>query len=305
MSDLIASIGYFSGINNVDESVRLIPQQINNSFKTTYSLREARNVEIDNTFMLSSRKGSTLRLSGVDIHSGWSNGKVAFFVDGTVLYKLNWNGTAYSSTALLTGLSRGTRMSYAEVNNRVYMTNGTYIGYYSNESMNNLSTPTENYKMSLPAGKFITYMKGQLFVAKGKVLYIADALCDHFDIRTGFRVFSNDITMLKSIDDGIYAADGNVWFLSVVGDENQLKKSSVLDTDVIPYTDVIINGKDIGEGVSEDFLMWVSTKGICIGDSKGSVKMPTLGKYNMPGKVIGTAMIRNNNGNVHYIAALK
>lgn len=304
MSDLIASIGYFNGINNVDEFVRLIPQQINNSFKSTYPLVEAKNVEIDNTFMLSSRKGSTLKLSGSDIHSGWSNGKVAFFIDGTTLYKFGWDGTTYSSTSLLTGLTRGSRMSYVEVNDRVYMTNDTYIGYYKNESMNNLAIPTANYKMSLPAGKFITYMKGQLFVAKGKVLYIADALCDYYDTRTGFRVFSNNITMLKSIDAGIYAADGNVWFLSIV-DSGVLKKSSVLDTDSIPYTDIIINGKDVGEGVSEDFLMWVSTKGICIGDSKGNVKMPTLGKYNMPSKTIGTAVIRNNNGNIHYVAALQ
>jgi hypothetical protein len=304
MSDLIASIGYFSGINNVDESVRLIPQQINDSFKTTYSLLEAKNVDIDNTFMLASRKGSALKLSGSDIHSGWSNGKVAFFIDGTTLYKFDWDGVTYSSLSLLTGLARGARMSYVEVNDRIYMTNDTYIGYYNNGSMNNLAVPTVNYKMSLPPGKFITYMKGQLFVARGKVLYIADALCDHYDIRTGFRVFSNNITMLKSVGDGIYAADGNVWFLSAV-DSGVLKKSAVLDIDSIPYTDVEIHGKDIGEGVTEDFLIWTSTKGICIGDSKGNVKMPTLGKYNMPSKITGSAVIRNNNGNVHYVAALQ
>ncbi len=305
MSDLIASIGYFSGINNIDESVRLVPQQINNSFKTTYSLREARNVEIDNTFMLASRKGSMLKLSGSDIHSGWSNGKVAFFIDGTVLYKFSWDGANYSSLSLLTGLERGARMSYVEVNDRVYMTNGAYIGYYKNGLMNNLAAPVTNYKMSLPPGKFITYMKGQLFVAKGKVLYISDALCDHYDIRTGFRIFNNNITMLKSINDGIYIADGDTWFLSIVDDSDFLKRLAILDVDSIPYTDVIINGKDISGGMPENFLMWTSTKGICIGDSKGNVLIPTLDKYNMPGKVIGTAVIRNNNGNVHYVAALQ
>lgn len=305
----LVSLGYFTGIDNVADSVRMVSTPIKNAegFKSAYPLTEAVNVDIDNTYALSSRDGSTIKVSGTDIHSGWAKNNTGFFVDGTNLYLLN---TDYSVTLLLSGLTKGVRMSYVPVNDRIYMTNGSYIGYYKNLSMNAISDPGINYKLPLPAGRFIAYFRGITLVAKGKILYISDALCDHYDIRTGFRVFENNITMLRPvIDGGVYVADGNTWFLSekrsFADDSADFRKDNVLDIDAIPYTDIEIDGKDVGEGVDGNFAMWVSTDGICLGDSKGAVKVLTKNKYYMDPKGTGTATLRNVNGVIHYLATLE
>jgi hypothetical protein len=309
MADLQASIGYFTGINNVDDPLRLppIPVKIGaGGYKAAYPLVSCVNMDIDNTYGLSSRDGSTIKVSGTDVHSGWAKDRLAFFVDGTNLYLLNED---YSVTQLLSGLTNGSRMSYAAVNDRVYMTNGLYIGYYNNLAMYGLANPNKNYKVPLPAGKFIAYYRGVLFVAKGKVLYISDALCDHYDIRTGFRVFANDITMLRPVDDGIYVADGRTWFLvekrAFTDEPAELKKDSVLDVDAIPYTDVNINGKDIAEGVDGNLAMWTSAAGICLGDNKGVVKVLNQDKYYLTPRAIGAAAIRSINGITHYLTILE
>jgi hypothetical protein len=309
MADLLASIGYFSGINNVDDPVRLPPVPVKigaGGYKAAYPLVSAVNVDIDNTYALSSRDGSAGMVSGSDVHSVWAKGRIGLFVDGTILYFLNPDD---SVTTLLTGLTRDARMSYTQVNDRVYMTNGSFIGYYKDLTIQQLLNPNKTYKEPLPAGKFIAYWKGLLLVAKGNVLYISDALCDHYDIRTGFRVFENDITMVRPVDDGIYVADGRTWYLvekrSFADDPAEFRKEPVLEADAIPYTDVLIDGKYVGEGEEGNLAIWTSSLGICIGNNKGIVKIPTLEKYYLPPRGIGSAAVRNINGQVHYIAVLE
>jgi hypothetical protein len=308
MSDATFSMGYFSGINTVDDSVRLAPApvKIGMGVKAAYPLTEAVNVDIDNTYALSSRDGSTLKLSITDGHSGWAKDGLCFFVDGTTLFQLNLD---YTATALLSGLTNNARMSYAAVNDRVYMTNGSYVGYYANAGMLNLSDPNINYKVPLPPGRFIAYYKGCLFVAKGRVLYISDALCDHYDVRMGFRIFENDITMLRPVDEGIYVSDGDTWFLvekrAFADDPAEFRKEKVLDNDAIPYTDVAINGKDIGESMEGNLAMWTSTDGVCLGDNKGAVKIISQDKYVLSPHCIGAAVIRNMSGKTHYMTTLE
>jgi len=309
MADANFSLGYFTGINTVDPTARLdpVPVKVGTGMKAAYPLVSASNVEIDNTYGLSSRAGSTKRLTGTDIHSFWAEGLLGFFMDGTTLYMLNYqSGDNYTSTELLAGLDRA-RMSYCQVNDRVYMTNGFYIGYYSNGVMNGLRVTPETYKHILPAGQRIAYHKGKLLVAKGKVLYIADALCDHYDVRTGFRVFENDITMLRPVDEGVYVADGKTWYLiekrAFADDPAEFKKEPVLDIDAIPFSDTLINGAFVGEGVEGNVAIWATKEGVCLGDNKGSVKIVTP-DYIMPPAIEGAAAIRNLDGVVHYIATI-
>ena len=157
MADAIASLGYFSGINNVDDPVRLPPVPVKigtGGYKAAYPLVWARNVDIDNTYALSSRDGSKLIIPGNDVHSAWNDGTfkdgICLFVDGTSLFIFNFDKTV---TELVTGLINGARMSYASVNDRIYMTNGSFIGYYNKMEIWPLVAPDMNYKAVLPAGR--------------------------------------------------------------------------------------------------------------------------------------------------------
>lgn len=297
-NSLLFTLDRFSGMNNVEESFR-IPVVADKSWHKLYDMDALENLDIDNSYVLSTRPGSDLELAGTDVHSLWSDGETCLFVDSPTLYKLN-----IQYTASLIGTVGMGRMSYAPWNDRIYMTNDSFIGYLRDNTLTPLADPGITYKLSLPAGKFIVYYNGRLYVAKGKVLYISDALCDHYDIRTGFRVFANDITMLVAVAKGLYVSDGNTWFVSGA-EPDSFQKNRVLESDAIPYTSVIVPGEIVSDGIQFDCVLWTSTDGICLGDSDGTVRNLTRSRYSMSDHATGGAVVRNLNETVHYITVLE
>ena len=306
---LHASIGFFSGLNTVDDSVRLRTMAVvtNEGHKAAYPLTEAVNVEIDNSFMLSSRAGLTEKMTGTAMHSFWSNekGTLCFFMEGSVLYEL---GKDYT-TALIDTLSSKNRVSFTEFNSKTYYTNMIDIGYIENSIGYGIAAPTIRYKQSLPAGKHICYHQGRLYVAVGKILFISDVMSDCFDTRYGYRVFNADIEMLLSVDDGMFVAAGRTWFMSQVdsieGDPLGIRRNLAANEGVIPYTGIRVSGVDISGDVGGIVGMWVSKSGVCIGDSQGEVTNVTSRNYVLTDSVEGSSVLRNNDGVKHFLSVLR
>lgn len=295
------SVEKFSGINTVDPQYRLWPIGGDANHRSdVFPLSEACNVEIDNTYAIKSRAGSASVLSGSDIHSLWSDGTVCLYVDGTTLYRLDVN---YNSTAIKLGLALGTRMSYANFNDRIYYTNGVQIGYVKSDVDHALPLPDREFKQSLPAGNFIEVFMGCLFVAVGNILYISDPLCDYWDIRTGYRIFADDITMIRAVDDGLYVSDKKVWFIKGKGNDDFVRVEVESDP-AIPFTDVRTSAESMGYGVSGDVVVWTSAAGICVGDSSGAVKNVTKEVYVMTKLGRGAAFVRDILNVSHYINSL-
>jgi len=293
------SFDRFSGMNNVDPSFRL-PASRDNNWRLSSDMATIENLDIDNAMVLSTRLGSTLKISGSNIHSMWSDGDLdCLLVEHSILKRLT---PQYS---LITISEVGTnRMSYCKWNSRVYLTNEKIIGYVTDNTLTAIPSPTKNYKLPLPAGKFIAYYRAHLYVAKGKVLYISDALCDHYDIRTGFKIFSEDITMIQPVENGIYVGAGGIYFLK--GDEpDAMNKDKVFDADAIPYTNRSLTGEVVGDGVQGQCALWTSSDGVCFGDGGGNVKNLTRARYSMSDYGIGGSVVRNINGTVHYITVLE
>ena len=293
------SLSRFSGMNNVEKSFRM-PVTRDAHYNVLSDVSIIENLDIDNSMALSSRAGSDLKLAGTTFHSLWSDEDIlCLFVDGTALYRLTPQYTAVSI-----GEVGSARMSYAPWNDKVYMTNESYIGYYKNDSLTAVADPGVTYKLPLPAGKFIAYYRGRLYVAKGNVLYISDALSDHYDVRNGFKTFANNITMLIAVDKGLYIADGKTWFLPGA-EPDEFQKDKVSDADAIPYTAVSIDGEKLGGGVDGNFAIWTATDGICLGDNGGKVKNLTQSRFAMSSHGIGGAVVRTVNGKSHYIVTLE
>lgn len=291
------SVERFNGINNVDEMYRLFPIVVDRHY--VYPLREASNVLIDNTFALRSRCGYTSVLSGADIHSLWSDGTRCFFVDGGTLYELD---LAYNKKAITT-VSPGFRVSYVPINDRYYLTNEREIGYIRGASFYSCMDPVREFKLPLPAGSHIEYFMGCLFVSVRNVLYISDPLCDYFDTRTGYRIFTDNITMIRAVDDGLYVSDTKVWF--VRGKNNaEFSRVEVESDPAIPFTDLRTSADSMGYGVSGDVAIWTSKNGIVVGDSSGTVKNLTDERYHMAEHGKGSAFVRDVNNVKHYINTL-
>ena len=305
-----ASLGYFSGLNTVEDAVRLAPETSRtiDGYKAIYPLTEAMNVDVDNSNAVVSREGLTEKLTGTDMHSFWANvkGTLCFYVDGSALYRMYEDYT----TELIVNLSSSDRVSFEEFNSRVYYTNRVDIGYIEDNVRYGIPAQTKQYKLPLPAGKFICLYKGSLYVVSGKILYVGDPLSDCYDIRHGYRIFSSDIGMILSVEDGLYVSDEQTWFVSpyqaIENDPFELRRQLVSNSRAIPYTAVRIEGNKVGgSGMKGIAGMWLSDFGICVGDNQGVVQNITEQKYTLAEYSEGSALVRDIDGVIHYITALR
>ena len=293
----LQTLDKFMGINNVDPDTRLVPVVVNREY--VYPLLQAANVIIDNSYGIASRPGFDDVLTGTDVHSLWSDGTTALFVDAASLKKLNTDYT----TVTLRSVTAGARMSYAPWNTRVYYTNGYEIGYVLGSTSNLLVDPALEFKMPLPAGKFIEYYRGCLYVANDNVLYRSDPLCDYFDVRKGYHQFSGNITMLRAVDTGLYVADEKVWWLKGdTGDE--FDRTEAYSSKPIPYTDIRTNGQNVGDGAKGNVALWTGKSGICIGDNSGQVVNLTEARYTFAECSEGAVFVRESGNVRHYVNSL-
>lgn len=109
----------FTGIRNNVSAERFAPED----------LATAKNVDLDNTGKLLTRKGFTARKSGA-FHSLWAYDDYCLFVNGAQLHRLS--DDLVNSTVIRGDLTAGLNMSYDHVNNQVYYSNGMQTGIYSN-----------------------------------------------------------------------------------------------------------------------------------------------------------------------------
>jgi hypothetical protein len=292
------TVNKFSGVNNVDSATRLFPSVINNEY--VYPLQRAMNVDIDNSYMISSRSGRTSIKTGTDIHSMWSDNITCLYVDGSYLYSLD---SIYTATSLRSDLNLGARMSYCNFNDRIYYTNGYQIGYIFKSTSNDILDPELSFKLPLPPGQLIAYFMGCLYVAVENKLYISDPLCDYYDVRTGYRIFKERIGMLRPVDDGIYISTDHIYFLNGKSNEDFVVLNSYPEK-AIPYTDIQVSGKYMDNSIKGNIAMWTGESGICIADNSGTVTNLTEERYTFSSYGYGSGFIRESGNIRHYINSL-
>ena len=296
--DTPRTISKFSGINNVDSATRLFPIVVAHEY--VYPLQQVSNVEIDNTFQIASRSGYTSVKTGANIHSLWSDNGICLYADGATLYEMS---SSYVLTALRVDLILNARISCAPFNDRFYYTNEHQIGYIKNHANYSVTDPIREFKMPLPAGQFVEYYMGCLYVARDKILYISDPLCDYYDVRTGYKQFASRITLLRAVDDGIYVADDKTYFIKGKANED-FERQEVYPVKAIPFTDIRVSGKYIDDSLAGNVAMWTAENGICLGDNSGQVKNLTESRYVFTAHGQGTGFIREKNNVRHYVNSL-
>ena len=90
-------------------------------------LRSAVNIDISTPGTIKRRAGYARALNAVDAHSLYATENEAYFVDGTVLYRLSGTPTALVKTAVRTGLRPGQLLSYDTINERIIYTDGMTV----------------------------------------------------------------------------------------------------------------------------------------------------------------------------------
>jgi len=226
----------FTGLRNDRPLERLGPTD----------LSVAENIDIDNSGAIALRDGFTAvpTVPAAPTHSAWADGAelysdgqpgAAFYVQGTVLYRLNADLTG---TAIMSGLTADMPMFYKKVLDRIYFTNGKESGIYENGSVRSwgLSVPYPPGVTEIAGGGMLagSYQIATTFV-RSDGQESGATLAERIDIATDGAGL--ELGLPKSIDPDVVSKNvylstrnGDVLFLAMTVPNATLSASYMNDT---------------------------------------------------------------------------
>lgn len=292
--------GEFAGINNVANALDLTPNE----------LASAKNIDLDNRGMANQRGGFVKKVTNVP-HSLWSNEKVCYYVEAGVLKQL---ATDYTSTTVRTNVS-DYHMDFVEINEIVYYTNINVNGFITADGVDNaFADPGIDGKFVPEPAQLIEYFNSRLYFAKNQTIWYSDAAAfRRIDKKRNFIQLSNSITMLRAVDDGIWASigdidTGEIMFYSGAGPD-KFRRVPVVDARGMRYgviegavqkvSDVKAVFPDLG--IQGSAIIFPTRHGICVGGNGGFFVNLTLEKYKLTDNRFGAGLLRFENNKYHYI----
>lgn len=292
----------FLGMNNVQDKARLRQPTRDNPYA---EVAEIVNAEVTDTYSIRRRQGAGLVYPGT-VHSLWSNGAEAYFVEGSNIMRLFRSAAgSYGATALRALVAPTMPMSYWQVNNVTVCSNGIDLFFLENGSDFDFQAPTENFKEKTLAGHIVALFKRRLYVAVGSVLYYTDADdLERMDERDDPFAFPSLITMVRPLENGIYVSAGaTYWMAGNSPDEFTLR---LVDEDpAIKGSDVNVDAGLLGlNGVTGNVAMWTTKSGIMLGLDEGTTENLTDGRLSYDVGTAGSATILERDGSNYYIVTI-
>ena len=285
----------FSGLNNVLDPYNL---PIDKGW-----LPKADNVDIDNTNSISRRGGYASSIASTTAHSGWSNNKYAYYVDGS--YLKSFNGTTATTVDVVTPR---VRMWYVQANDVVVYSNGIESGIIGgNFSQTAVYSP--DFKETTQFGICLEFQNGRVYHAKENTVYCTDVFdVEHSDLRHQHVVtLRSKVTMIRRVEGGLYiGSEDQTHFLKgadIV--EGGFDLEIIADYGVVLGTDLRTTGDYFPESKARgEIAVWTSTRGICTGGAGSNFINHSIGMVSLPEATQGCALIRDEYGFRQYIVTL-
>ena len=157
------------------------------------------------------------------------------------------------------------------------------------------------FGMAPPPGTQLEYHDGMIFIVDGNVVWHTEPLRYGLVKRMkAFFLFGGPVTMIKSVQDGLFIAADKTYFLVGIGtDELELR-------DVLPYGAIDCQPIEIErttEGVIR--IAWWSERGVCIGERGGVVTNLMEDKVAVSKFKRGALLFREYDGIRQIIACLQ
>jgi hypothetical protein len=236
----------------------------------------AYNVDHDPSGRISRRRGWEATSITVECHSLWCDGIDCLFVTGGALCIL---GSDFSYTPIR-NVTAGAKMSYVRVENKVYYTNGTEMGFVLGGASYNWGLPpdvpgpdTKKEFFPPPVGNKLAYHGGRMYIVQGRVAWYSEPFGVHvFDLARGYVALESNIRMFRPVKDGVFVGtETSIVFLRGTSPREFLYEK-LATYPVIEGTDVEIDASKIGDGSVRGLAaMWTSSEGICLGTSTGDM----------------------------------
>lgn len=302
----IVNIQKFLGLDNIHDPSVLQPTEHG------ALLSQATNVDIDDSGGLRLRPGMDQKLSGA-YHSLWSDGKIFLAVKADSLYLLQYASPTLTATAILSGLSYGSKMVYEKTApDIIVFTNGSHIGYLQENHVHDFpDLPGDrSYVQHMPAGHLLDWYNGRLYVARGNGIHFSEVMEPWYnDSRTSIRQLRCFITLMRCVRGGMYLSDGEVTFFATGTSPYSLKLDVVAEYPAYPFTDVITDTSMIGKmrqgEEKERIILWRSPQGICMGGPAGDFRNLTGERWNDQGAehmLFGAAILYKADDFNHYVS---
>lgn len=269
MTDPITIFRGTSGLNIVDPPTRIGQQE--NGF---VDLQAAVNISIDQSGRPQTRRGVTQLQSG-SFHSLFCDGGDCFVVKDNALYQVAADGSL--SGAIRSGLSNN-RMSYAQVGDRTYYSNGIdfgiiYQGKHVDWVEEDYIGPETHRHFSGPvSGNHIAEFFGRMLIAKDNVLWWSEPYnFGLYDMAGSFVQFYTKIIMFAPVDMGLFlSTEKNTYFLTG-RDPKQWQVKKVAGYPAIEWTNIRVEAADIGAELSGQYVVWASCEGAILGMPDGNI----------------------------------
>jgi len=273
-----------------------------------HSARRIVNLDVTNTGPLQRRVGVQLVTAG-DCHSLWSalDARTAYYVSGTSLY--SFDGT--TSTAVAAGLTPTFKVSYAQVSDDVYWSNGVQSGVLLGGVTNvpwGATDPTgtlgQTY-MTQVRGSIVRHYKGRLYAVDGRVVWATDPM-DYMrvDLMRGFMMMESEVTLFEPVSNGIFVGTANEGVRFLPGAD--FKQFQLVKADALPA----IRGSGLGvEGALFDSVgdaaIWLTTSGWVFGSGDGATKRLNENTMSVPGYESAASIVREADGMKQVISFAK
>jgi len=302
VSDSVVRYTKFLGLDKSNDSV---------GFRVgddAIKLKVAENVNLTRDAKPERRDGRSLWLSG-NFTSLWGNKKNCFGVENGNLVQLS---TGATKLTLLTGVGNNSMSFVDGKNGFVYFTNGLVIGKIGSSGAASLGSSSDQFKTTLPAGSFVSFLSPRVLVARGNVVYLSDSVNrDVYHKEQGFIQFESDVRMVAVVGGNLFVSDSTAtWFLQRLQGKLEVPTPIFKMSRVLGYP--AVNGNacttlynvNIGKGFYPEVAAWVTRRGVCFGMEDGSVMNLTEDKYDIPGFPVGGTIGFRQVGDLNLLISL-
>jgi hypothetical protein len=306
----------FTGINNVED-----PVGVDNTEAVSIV-----NADPDYEGNLSLRPGQLTVLAG-SYHSGWSNPynpREGYFINGTLLNRLNLNG---SITPVRFDMIPNIPVAFCQVNDVVAYSNGLLFGVIENGVDTVPFFPVDQFKERMVAGTFMEWYNGRLYAlvdnyagTPGCALICSDAMdvpggIESMDTRQNvvavFEGKGAGMIRIESRDGGglFVGTDRESFWLDIddpVADGGIKSQKSVAPYGMIPGTILPVKAELLGiQGLMGNACLFATPRGICAGGNGGFFSNLTEKKISYQPGERGCAVLREVAGLVHYLLVMQ
>jgi hypothetical protein len=147
-----------------------------------------------------------------------------------------------------------------------------------------------------PVGDMLAYYNGRIYIANGPVVAYTEPLgYGLFAWSRNFLLFGEDVTLLASVDDGLYVAADKTFFLSGPTPNEFVRK------DILPYGAVKYTASYDTQG---DAVSWFSHRGLVVGGPSGQVKNVQEERVGVDRYLDGASFLREAEGLRHVVTVL-